>query len=155
MRVRSLSQLESLGLLEPKATGREMVAGWQARSREDLRLVRDVLAYDHMEKAVGIVYEAGYRACAGLLGLAGYRVRSIAGHHRAASEGAGAVLGEGFEGPLRRLDRAAGSGTRASTARHHVRAGADLDQLLDDVEGLLDELGRCLEEAEARPDDEE
>lgn len=46
MRFRPLARLEGLGLVEPKPTGREMVAGWQERSREDLRLVRDDQNYE-------------------------------------------------------------------------------------------------------------
>lgn len=91
MEFRSLFRLESLGVLEPKATPGEMVTGWLTRSREDVRLVRDVLAYEHMERAVGIAYEAGYRACAGVVALSGYRIRSVPGHHRAGIEAAGAV----------------------------------------------------------------
>ena len=51
-------------------------------------------------------YEASYRACAGLLVLAAYRVTSQPGHHRAAIEGAGALLGPAARPLLRRVNAA-------------------------------------------------
>ncbi|MES2208610.1 MAG: hypothetical protein V4515_00245 [Chloroflexota bacterium] len=66
----------------------------------------DVLARLDRDRAMAVAYEAGYRACAGLLVLAGYRVTSQPGHHRAAIEGAGALLGPSARPLFRRLDAA-------------------------------------------------
>ncbi len=66
---------------------------WLARSRKDLDLAGNLLADVDRDRAMAVAYEAGYRACAGILDLAGYRVTSQPGHHRAAIDGATLILG--------------------------------------------------------------
>ncbi len=106
MRFRTLDELVSRGLLDPKPSDPGRVARWLERSRTDPALAADVLAPLDRDRAMAVAYEAGYRACAGLLDLSGYRVTSQPGHHRAAIEGAGAVLDQSVRPLLRRLDAA-------------------------------------------------
>ena len=106
MRFRALEDLRAVGLLERKPPDPGRVARWLERSRADQALAAEVLAPVHRERAMAVAYEAGYRACAGLLVLAGFRVTSQPGHHRAAIEGAAALLGPSARPLLRRLDGA-------------------------------------------------
>lgn len=73
MAARTLEQLVALGLLAPKRPDQPQVARWLARSRKDLHLAGDLLAGVDRERAMAVAYEAGYRACAGILDLAGSR----------------------------------------------------------------------------------
>ena len=93
---------------------------------------------------MAVAYEAGYRACAGLLVLAGYRVTSQPGHHRAANEGAGILLGPSSRALLRRLD--AGRRFRNETLYGDVAPApeGELRQLLEDVGHLLDRLAAAM-----------
>ena len=106
MRFRSLDELVRAGFVEPKPPDPARVERWIVRSRADIDLAGRVLAPIDSERAIGVAYEAGYRACAGILVLAGYRVTSQPGHHRATLEGAAAVDGPGLRPLMRRLDAA-------------------------------------------------
>jgi hypothetical protein len=106
MRFRTLDDLVGAGLVEAKPADPARVERWIIRSRADIDLAGRVLAPIDPERAIGVAYEAGYRACAGILVLAGYRVTSQPGHHRATLEGAAAVEGPGLRPLVRRLDAA-------------------------------------------------
>ncbi len=130
---------------KPPDTGR--VAGWLDRSRKDLALAKDVLAGVDRDRAMAVAYEAGYRCCAGFLDLAGYRVTSQPGHHRAAIHATTELLGDAERARLRRLDRA--RRFRNDTLYGDVAtAGAgEFAQLLRDVAWLLQRLATELERA--------
>jgi hypothetical protein len=102
----TLAELVRAGLLQRKPPDTGRVAGWLDRSRKDLALAKDVLAGVDRDRAMAVAYEAGYRCCAGLLDLAGYRVTSQPGHHRAAIDATTKLLGDAERARLRRLDRA-------------------------------------------------
>ena len=76
MRFRTVEELVALGLLESKPPDPTRVGRGLERSRTDHALEADVLARLDRDRAMAVAYEAGYRACAGLLVLAGYRVTS-------------------------------------------------------------------------------
>lgn len=76
MRFRSLDELVRAGFVEPKPPDPARVERWIVRSRADIDLAGRVLAPIDSERAIGVAYEAGYRPCAGILVLAGYRVTS-------------------------------------------------------------------------------
>lgn len=142
MAARTLEQLVALGLLAPKRPDQPQVARWLARSRKDLHLAGDLLAGVDRERAMAVAYEAGYRACAGILDLAGYRITSQPGHHRAAIDAATLVVGAERRALLRRLDRA--RRFRNETLYGDVPAvgTAEFEQLLKDVGWLIKELAR-------------
>jgi hypothetical protein len=100
------------------------------------------------QRAMAVAYEAGYRACAGLLDLDGYRVTSQPGHHRAAIDAATVVLGAEHRALLRRLDRA--RRFRNDTLYGDVPpvASKELSQLVTDVKWLLGELEWRLRDAD-------
>ena len=102
----TLDDLVTRGLLQRKPADRRRVTRWLARSRKDLDLAANLLAGVDPDRAMAVAYEAGYRACAGILDLAGYRITSQPGHHRAAIDAATIVLGSERRALLRRLDRA-------------------------------------------------
>lgn len=89
---------------------------------------------------MAVAYEAGYRVCAGLLDLGGYRVTSQPGHHRAAIDGATIILGEQHRGLLRRLDRARRFRNQALYGDVPTAGAQEFEQLLKDAAWLLDEL---------------
>ncbi len=124
MRFRTLEELVALGLLESKPADPGRVGRWLERSRTDHALAADVLARLDRDRAMAVAYEAGYRACAGLLMLAGYRVTSQPSHHRAAIEGAGALLGRRLGRSFAGSTRPGASGTRPSTATPRRRPRA-------------------------------
>jgi hypothetical protein len=140
MRFRMLEDLVALGLLEPKPPDPARVGRWLERSRSDLALSRDVLAQLDRDRAMAVAYEAGYRACAGMLALAGYRVTSQPGHHRAAIDGAGAVLGPSARPLLRRLDAARRFRNETLYGDAPPAPEGELRQLVEDVGSLLDGL---------------
>lgn len=70
----ALENLVGRGLIQRKAPDPRRVTGWLARSRKDLHTASTVLAAVDPERAMAIAYEAGYRACAGILDLEGYRL---------------------------------------------------------------------------------
>jgi len=147
MRFRTLDELAALGLLERKPPDPARVGRWHERSRSDLALAGDVLARLDRDRALAVAYEAGYRACAGLLVLAGYRVTSQPGHHRAAIEGAGALLGPPARPLLRRLDAARRFRNETLYGDAPPAPEGELRQLLDDVASLLDRLAAGLSPA--------
>lgn len=140
MRFRTLQELVALGLLEPKPPDPARVGRWLDRSRSDLALARDVLARLDRDRAMAVAYEAGYRACAGLVVLAGFRVTSQPGHHRAAIEGAGTQLGPSARPLLRRLDAARRFRNLTLYGDAPPVPERELHQLLEDVGALLDGL---------------
>lgn len=148
---RSLQDHVTAGLLQRKPTDRQRVGRWLARSRKDLDLASNILASVDRDRAMAVAYEAGYRACAGILDLAGYRVTSQPGHHRAAIDGATWILGAEHRPLLRRLDRARRFRNEALYGDVASAGAAEFSQLLTDVAWLLDELAsRTAEHIEPR-----
>jgi hypothetical protein len=139
---RSLNDLVASGLLQPKPADGRRVTRWLTRSRKDLDLAANLLADVDRDRAMAVAYEAGYRACAGLLDLAGYRVTSQPGHHRAAIDGATLILGAERRALLRRLDRARRFRNEALYGDVATAGAAEFAQLLKDVGWLLEELSR-------------
>lgn len=137
---RSLNGLLAAGLLQAKPPDRRRVSRWLARSRKDLDLAANLLADVDRDRAMAVVYEAGYRACAGVLDLAGYRVTSQPGHHRAAIDGATLILGDERRALLRRLDRARRFRNEALYGDGASAGVKEFEQLVKDVAWLLDEL---------------
>lgn len=143
MRARSFDQLEAEGLLERREVDTDRVRRWVQRARRDLKVSREVLATVDPERAMTVAYEAGFHACAGFLGLAGYRVRSQPGHHRAAIEGASHLLPEGDVPALDVLDDA----RRFRNASLYDEPGPLGD---DDLAELTTEVERIVSALEAR-----
>ena len=114
---------------------------WLARSQRDLDLATTVIGPLDQDRATAIAYEAGYRARAGLLDLAGYRVTTQPGHHRAAIDGATIVLGDEHRSRLRRLDRARRFRNDALYGDVATAGKSEFEQLVRDVDWLLDRLG--------------
>lgn len=137
MRARSLEQLDSEGLLERREADRERLGRWAERARRDLALSRDTLANLDPERAMTVAYEAGFRACAGLLGLAGYRLKSQPGHHRAALEGASHVIPSERVASLEVLDGARRFRNASLYEEAAPIAASDLDELHREVEALI------------------
>jgi hypothetical protein len=137
---RTLDDLVVRGLLQRKPADRRRVTRWLARSRKDLDLAANLLAGVDRDRAMAVAYEAGYRACAGILDLAGYRITSQPGHHRAAIDAAIVVLGSERRALLRRLDRARRFRNQALYGDVATAGAREFQQLLKDVEWLLDEL---------------
>jgi hypothetical protein len=106
-----------------------------------------VLAGVDRDRAMAVAYEAGYRCCAGLLDLAGYRVTSQPGHHRAAIDATTALLGDSERARLRRLDRARRFRNDALYGDIATAGGAEFTQLLRDVDWLLQRLASELDRA--------
>lgn len=147
MRFQGLDRLVAIGLLEPKPPDPDRVRRWLARSQRDRDLARDLLANVDPERAMGVAYEAGYRACAGFLVLAGYRVTSQPGHHRAAIEGAAAVLGPWSQALMRRLDAARRFRNESLYGDAPPVPERELDGLIADVTELLERLDEELRKA--------
>lgn len=137
---RTLDDLVARGLLQRKLADRQRVTRWLARSRKDLDLASNLLAGVDRDRAMAVAYEAGYRACAGILDLAGYRITSQPGHHRAAIDAATVVLGSERRALLRRLDRARRFRNQALYGDVATAGAREFQQLLKDVAWLLDEL---------------
>jgi hypothetical protein len=137
---RSLEQLTALGVLQMMRADRRRVGRWLDRSRKDLEVAADLLAAVDRDRAMAVAYEAGYRACAGILDLAGYRITSQPGHHRAAIDAATIVLGPDSRALLRRLDRARRFRNEALYGDVGTAGRREFEQLLKDVAWLLDEL---------------
>ena len=143
----TLVALVEAGLLQRMLPDTRRVAGWLDRSRKDLALARDVLARVDRDRAMAVAYEAGYRCCAGLLDLAGYRVTSQPGHHRAAIDATTALLGDTERARLRRLDRARRFRNEALYGDGATVGAAEFAQLLREVDWLLQRLSTELERA--------
>jgi hypothetical protein len=142
---RTLVDLVRIGLLQVKPADKQRVRRWHERSVKDLDLARDVLGGIDRDRAMAVAYEAGYRACAGILDLAGYRVTSQPGHHRAAIDGATIVLGTKHRPLLRRLDRARRFRNEALYGDVATAGKAEFAQLLADVAWLLGDLASRLD----------
>jgi hypothetical protein len=143
----TLAELVRAGLLQRKPPDTGRVAGWLDRSRKDLALAKDVLAGVDRDRAMAVAYEAGYRCCAGLLDLAGYRVTSQPGHHRAAIDATTTLLGDAERARLRRLDRARRFRNDALYGDVATAGAGEFAQLLRDVAWLLERLATELERA--------
>lgn len=139
---RSLDDLVAKGLLQRKPADQRRVTRWLARSRKDLDLAANLLAGVDRDRAMAVAYEAGYRACAGILDLADYRITSQPGHHRAAIDATTVVLGAERRALLRRLDRARRFRNQALYGDVATAGSREFQQLLTDVRWLLDELDR-------------
>lgn len=139
---RTLDDLVARGLLQRKPADRQRVARWLGRSRKDLDLAANLLAGVDRDRAMAVAYEAGYRACAGILDLAGYRITSQPGHHRAAIDAVTVVLGAERRALLRRLDRARRFRNQALYGDVATAGAREFQQLLEDVQWLLGELER-------------
>jgi hypothetical protein len=137
MRFRDLDELVALGQLERKPPDPQRVRRWLDRSRADVALAGDVVGRVDRDRAMAIAYEAGFRACVGVLLLAGYRLASQPGHHRAAIEGAAAVLGEEVRPLLRRIDGARQFRNEILYGDAPPASESQLAQLIDDVGELL------------------
>lgn len=145
MQFRDLDTLVALGLLERKPTDPGRVRRWLERSRSDMALAGDVVGRVDRDRAMAIAYEAGFRACAGVLLLAGYRLTSQPGHHRAAIEGAAAVLGQDVRPLLRRVDGARQFRNEVLYGDTPPASESQLASLISDVGELLGRLARTLE----------
>ena len=117
------------------------------RSLKDLDVVA-MLADVDRQRAMGVAYEAGYRACAGILDLEGHRITSQPGHHRAAIDAATVILGRERRALLRRLDRARRFRNETLYGDVPTAPAREFDQLVKDVTWLLSELERRLSSAE-------
>lgn len=144
MSERRLEHLVALGLLQTKRADRRRVLRWLDRSRKDLDLAENLLATVDRDRAMAVAYEAGYRVCAGILDLAGFRITSQPGHHRAAIDAATIILGDEHRALLRRLDRARRFRNEALYGDVATAGVREFQQLLKDVEWLLGELERQL-----------
>lgn len=138
-----LSDLERQGLIARKTSDPRAVAGWRDRSRADVELSRDI-ATKFPARSLTIAYEAGLRACAGILDLAGYRVRSQQGHHWAMIAAAETVLGDAFAPTLKRLDLARRYRNDDLYGKVAPPSAAQRDEAIADAEVLLRELDRRL-----------
>ena len=145
MQFRDLDVLVELGLLERKPADPRRVRRWLERSQSDLALARDVVGRVDRDRAMAIAYEAGFRACAGVLLLTGYRLTSQPGHHRAAIEGAAAVLGEEVRPLLRRVDAARQFRNEILYGDAPPASESQLAMFIGDVGNLLGRLARVLE----------
>lgn len=141
---RMLDDLAAKGLLQGKPADQRRVGRWLARSRKDLDLAANLLAGVDRDRAMAVAYEAGYRACAGILDLVGYRITSQPGHHRAAIDAETVILGSDHRALLRRLDRARRFRNDALYGDGAAAGRGEFGQLLKDVAWLLDELERRL-----------
>jgi hypothetical protein len=145
MRFRDLDELVALGQLERKPPDSQRVRRWLDRSRSDLALAGDVVGRVDRDRAMAIAYEAGFRACVGVLLLAGYRLASQPGHHRAAIEGAAAVLGQDVRPLLRRVDGARQFRNEILYGDAPPASESQLAQLIGDVGELLARLSGFLD----------
>ena len=145
MRFRNLDELVTLGQLERKPPDPPRVRRWLDRSRSDLALAGDVVGRVDRDRAMAIAYEAGFRACVGILLLAGYRLASQPGHHRAAIEGAAAVLGQDVRPLLRRVDGARQFRNEILYGDAPPASESQLAQLIGDVGELLARLSGSLD----------
>jgi hypothetical protein len=145
MRFRDLDELVALGRLERKPPDPGRVRRWLDRSRSDLALAGDVVGRVDRDRAMAIAYEAGFRACVGVLLLAGYRLASQPGHHRAAIEGAAALLGQDVRPLLRRIDGARQFRNEILYGDAPPASESQLAQLIGDVGELLARLSGFLD----------
>lgn len=138
-----LDDLERKGLIAPKRSDARAVRTWAARSRDDIAASKS-LASDHPIRAITIAYEASLRACAGILDLAGRRVRSQQGHHWATIAAARAVLGSPYDAVIERLDRARRYRNDDLYGEAAPPSAAQLEEAISDAEALIAEVERRL-----------
>ncbi len=143
---KSLARLVAAGLLQLKAPDPVRVSAWLTRSQKDVETAGLLERVDR-DRAAAVMYEAGYRACAGLLDMAGYRVTSQPGHHRAALDATIELLGAAHRPLLRRLDRARRFRNEALYGIVAPAPAAEFAQLGGDVAWLLERLATELAEA--------
>ncbi|HEV8470107.1 MAG TPA: hypothetical protein VGR46_10900 [Candidatus Limnocylindria bacterium] len=134
---RTLAQLHDEELIERRVVGSTQVRQWIRRSRMDLELASHAASTGDLERAMTLVYEAGLRACIALLGTAGYRLRSVEGHHRAALEAAVAIAGAEVEIPVSRLDDARRQRNQSLYGTSRPVGADELKRLTKDVEDLI------------------
>ncbi len=149
-----LEDLVRAGLLQTKPPDPRRVRAWLQRSRQDLDVVA-LLADVDRQRAMAVAYEAGFRACAGIIDLGGHRVTSQPGHHRAAIDAATVVLGQDHRALLRRLDRARRYRNETLYGDAPPATAREVGQLVKDVTWLLAELERrfrLADAAESPPD---
>lgn len=135
-----LARFVADGLLAAKDPEPERVRRWLARSHKDLDTAMNALRRVDKERAMAVGYEAGLRACRGLIDLEGYRVLDRPGHHRTSLDVAGAILGPGWAVILRRLDAARRFRNETLYGDVPTASDAQLEQLALDVAKLLREL---------------
>lgn len=138
-----LDDLERKGLIASKPSDPRAVSTWAARSRDDIEASKSIAA-DHPIRAITIAYEASLRACAGILDLAGRRVRSQQGHHWATIAAARAVLGKPYDAIIERLDSARRYRNDDLYGQAAPPSAAQLDDAIADAETLVTELERRL-----------
>lgn len=93
-------------MIERRRVGAARLGALLASADAELEVATAIEPLGHLTKAVAAVYEAGFRACVAILGSAGYRLRSRAGHHHAALEAALTLLGPVFEAEIDRMNDA-------------------------------------------------
>lgn len=135
--IRSLGQLQDGNLIERRVVASSQVRRWVRRSRMDLELASHAASTGDLERAMTLVYEAGFRACIALLATAGYRLRSGEGHHRAALEAAVAIVGSKVEITISRLDDARRQRNQSLYGAGRPVGAAELQRLTKDVEALI------------------
>ncbi len=145
---RPLDDLVANQLLESRHPDSQLVGKWLVRSSRDRDLARDVLVGVDRDRAMAVAYEAGFRACAGMVNLAGYRVTSQPGHHRAVIEAAAAVLGPGSRPLMRRLDAARRFRNETLYGDAPAASKVELDGLIGDVSEILEVVARRLAESD-------
>lgn len=138
-----LADLERQGLVARKRSDPGAVTTWIRRSRDDIALSRSIAA-EHPARSLTIAYEAGLRACAGILDLAGYRIRSQQGHHGTTIVAVGAVLGDAFAPVLKRLDLARRYRNDDLYGEAAPPSAGQRDEAIADAETLVAELERRL-----------
>lgn len=106
MRSRPLDALVAAGTIEMRRVSGTRIIRLLDAAEEDLRAAETLAGGEHRRRALTIAYECGLKACIALLAGAGYRLRSVPGHHRAALEGALTLLGSEFDATMSRLDSA-------------------------------------------------
>ena len=150
MRLRSLDQLAAAGLLTPKPADRARAARMVPQARRDLDLASGVLFSIDRQRAMSVASEAGFRACAATVDLAGFRVASQPGHHRAAIEAAGSVLGAAWLPTLRQLDAARRLRNELLYADPAPVSTAEFHGLITGLEQLVGEVEHRLARLEAQ-----
>lgn len=138
-----LAELETARIVAPKRPDPAAVARLLRSTRRDIELSQEI-AQRFPKRALTIAYEASLRACAGILDLSGYRVRSQQGHHAAFIRATRVVLGEPFATVLMRVDIARGYRNDDLYGSTAPPSAAQRDEAIADAVALADELERRL-----------
>lgn len=141
-----LKELAGRGLITRKRSDPAAVAKWCERSRSDIELSRRSATRSRSVPCRS-AYEASLRACAGILDLAGHRVRTQQGHHWAIIEAAGAVLGTKYAGAIKRIDDARKHRNDDLYAEAAPPSAGRRDEAIADAEDLVAELELRLAQA--------